>query len=712
VGFSGAASMTTRTSAAPVEAPRRRAFDHDTLIRVWDRGRVPAFVFLVLLGFICVIFSQQLFDHWTFPWDFLGTYTTTPAFVAATIGRGHPLTWSPFVASGFPVDIDPQAGFYFPGWWALGALGVPATLRVLTAVQVAHVLFASLGVYALARARRLEWKWALLAAIAYVFFGGFYGQAEHADIFRGFAYLPWLLWALTPPTDDRRWARLVAVPALAWLISSGAYPGEVVSFGLTAAVYVIVAIRGGREGLWQRYRWALLLAIVASAAICLAVLLPYLRAEHAGELHRTIEPTAAIRSEGAFRPLDALGLYLNNFAWTLDGTVTSWALAIPILIGLACARLATIRRHAPLLACGVLALLLATTPKIGFIGRAMASIKPLFPSRFPASDYKAVVAIALIVISVDAWRSLSGRRRTIALRAAALGVLLVLGAILAPRTHALPTRSLWLVLLVIGVTVLLAAARPPVRVLVLALVVLVTVDGAREIRDYRLEGAVAPWQVPPSALAFYTARDGYVRELPEHLAATPTTRPARVPPAATAEPNASGWVADAYHESDYDPTIERSLWLAENEPALTAKLLAPWQAYLFACETVRCSGAVRLPSPKTWRPSSAVRTLSYGEQNIVYSVSVTKPTLMVENELSVAGWHTNSKRVSLVDAHVPFRAWRLSPGKYRFTASFQEPGRGFQDAVATLAAVAWLACALAIFRGRLIRRRRSSTAVA
>jgi hypothetical protein len=701
--------MTTRTSAA-VEPSLRHARDREALARSWHRARVPAFVFLVLLGFVCVVFSQQLFEHWTFPWDFLGTYTTTPAFVAATIGRGHPLTWSPFVASGFPVDVDPQAGVYFPGWWALGALGIPATLRVLTAVQVAHVLFASLGVYALARARRLEWTWALLAAIAYLLFGGFYGQAEHADIFRGFAYLPWLLWALTPPDEDHRWTRLVAVPALAWLLSSGAYPGEVVAFGLTGAVYVATAVRSGRAGLWQRYRWTLLLAVLASAAICATVLLPYIRAEQAGELHRTIEPTAAIRSEGAFRPLDLLGLYLNNFSWTLDGTVTSWALAIPILVGVACARLAALRRHAPLVACGVLALLLAMTPKIGFIGKAMVAVKPLFPSRFPASDYKAVVAIALIFVSVEAWRGLSGRRRTVALRAAALGVLLVLGAVLAPKTHALPTRSLWLVLLVIGVTVALAAARPPARVLVLALVVLVTIDGAREIRDYRLEGTVAPWQVPPSALAFYVQRDGFVRELPEHLDATPPTRPARVPPAATAEPNASGWVADAYHESDYDPTIERSLWLAENEPALTAKLLQPWQAYLFACKTVNCSSGARLPAPRTWRPSPAVRTLSYGNQRIVYSVNVTKPALMVENELAVKGWHANSRRVSVVEAHVPFRAWRLSPGKYRFTASFQEPGRGLQGAVAALAALAWLACALTIFRGRLIRRRRSASA--
>src|SRR5579864_1238916 len=120
------------------------------------RHRAPPLVAVgVLIALTVGVFAQHLFDHWTFPWDFLGTYTTTPAFVAATVGHGHLLPWSPFVASGFPVETNPQAGVYFPGWWLLGALRIPATLRVLTAVQIFHVLFGALGVLALARVRRL-----------------------------------------------------------------------------------------------------------------------------------------------------------------------------------------------------------------------------------------------------------------------------------------------------------------------------------------------------------------------------------------------------------------------------------------------------------------------------------------------------------------------------------------------------------------------------
>src|ERR1700722_4399210 len=256
-----------------------------------------------------VLFKQQLFDHWTFPWDFVGAYTTTPAFVAASVGVGHLPAWSPYVASGFPVDVDPQAGLYFPGWWLLGGLGIPATLRVLTAVQVAHVMFASIGVLALARARRLGWSWAAVAAVAYLFFGGFYGEAEHSDIIRGFAYLPWLLWALTPPRGGGRWIRLAAVPLLAWLIASAAYPGQIVSFGLTGFVYVGVTMWSDDWGLWRRYRLALVFAVVSAGAVVIAVLLPYLRAEQAHELYRVFEPTAAERAGESISPRYLLGVY-------------------------------------------------------------------------------------------------------------------------------------------------------------------------------------------------------------------------------------------------------------------------------------------------------------------------------------------------------------------------------------------------------------------
>jgi hypothetical protein len=685
-------------------------------LRAWraSPALAPALATLGLTVLAIVVFRQQLFDHWTFPWDFVGGYTTTPAFVAASVGSGRLLSWSPYVASGFPVAVDPQSGLYFPGWWLLGLLRIPATLRVLTAVQVAHVIFGSIGMLMLARVRRLGWSWAAVAAVAYLLFGGFYGEAEHADIVRGFAYLPWLLWSLTPPKGSARWTRLVAVPPLAWLIATGAYPGQLVSFGLIGLLYVVVALRqDGREA-WRAHRAALLLAVLASAAACLAVLLPYLRAEQANELVRALEPTAAVRAGESLAPRDVLGLYLSNFAWTYDGTVTSWAVGIPILIGLACVRLQTLRRHAPVAVCGVVALLLATTPKIGFVGRAMVALRPLFPSRFPAAEYKAVAAIALILLAADAWSQLAANRRGLAWRAAALAVLLVLGALLAPSTHAPATRVLWLVIAVAIASAALVLARLPQRLLVCALIALVVVDGVREVYDYRLLGTVSSWRASPADAAPYRARDVYIRELPKLLKAAPVSRSARVPPYASltsaptgSDPDAEGWIAAGYHLLDYSSTIERTLWQVEHDPAWLALMLERWHGYTFPCSAVGCSErSVHLPSATSWRPASDVRTLSYGAEDIVYSVNIARPELMVENELAIAGWHANTSKVTPVDAGVPLRAWRLSPGHYTFTASYRERGRTAQELAALAALLCWLGSVL------LLRRRPEAATVA
>ena len=693
-----------RSSDAKVTATaalETRARGHRSVILASKarRSAVPVLGIATLVVLTAWVFRRQLFDHWSFPWDFLGSYSTTPAFVAATIGRGHPLSWSPFVASGFPVDVDLQAGVYFPVWWVLGALRVPPTVGVLTGVQIVHVPLGAIGVMLLVRARRQSWPWAVVAAVAYVFFGGFYGQAEHADIFRGFAYLPWLLWALTPPEEPRAWTRLAAVPLLAWLIVTGAYAGQAISFAIAGLVYLVVALLVEARLTWRRHRTALLLTGVAAIAVSVAIVLPYLRAEQAGELIRTDKPTAAFRGMFAISPLDAFGLYLNNFAWTFEGTITTWAIGTPIVIGLACARRATLARQAPLVACGVLALTLAMIPKSDFIGRGMTSLGSLFTSRFPAADYKAIVALVLIILSVDAWSRIATRERRSWIAVVLVASVLVSGIFLVPRTHAQPTRELWLVVGVILASCILALAKPSPRILVCALVVFITIDGVREINDYLLGGQVSPWQDPPSELAYYRHRDQYVRALPGLLTASPPTRPARVAASPTPEVNASGWVAEGYRATDYDPVRERALWEAEANPEWLRLLLSRWLAVTFPCTAVGCStGAVRLPSPRYWHVSPAVHTISYGADRIVYSVAVSQPTLMVENELAIAGWHANTRRVGAVKSGTPLRAWRLSPGNYQFTASFQEPGRSLQWWVAVLALVAWLSGWLMIRR--------------
>lgn len=660
----------------------------------------------VLAVLTALMFWQHLFDGWTFPWDFLGSYETTPPFVAAAASNWSLPAWMPYVASGFPTAIDPQIGLYYPIWWLFGLLGIPLTLSAQTDVQVFHVLFGALGALALARARRLDWSWALVAATAYLFFGGFYGESQHPDAVRGFAYLPWLLWCLTPPEVGGRWRRLPWLVPLAWLIVAGAYPAHVVSFGIIGGAYVVVALSVQGRLAWRRWLEPLLFAAAAAAAIAVAILLPYFIAVHANQLFRESPPTQANRVAGSLAVRDFLGLYLSPFAWNQDGSVYTWSVGAPILIGLACVRGASLRRHLPLLAAGLVALALAMTPRFGPIGRLMADFPTLFPSRFPAVDYKAGVAVAAVILGAEGWASaVRGDRRSRWI-AAAVGLLLLGGALIAPSTHGQPTYALWLLAIVIAECVALVWWRPPTRVLLFALIALIAVDGYRAARDDRV-GTVSAWQVDSATAAHFRTRDAYLPGLPAALTGSVTSRPARVPPVGLlsqfpigTDDDAVGWLAGGYHFNDYSSTIETSLHAAEQRPFFTALLLAPWRAYVFPCAQVSCrSGSVHLPSPATWRPATTVRTLAYGVSGVTYAVDVSRPSLMVENELPLDGWQSSSARATFVDARIPLRAWRIAAGRYVFKASYVQPGATEQE-LAALAALLLFACLAAALRAR------------
>jgi hypothetical protein len=617
------------------------------------------------------------------------------------------------VASGFPAAIDPQAGVYFPLWWLFGFLRIPLVLQATTDVQVFTVTFGACGLLALARARGLAWRWAVIGAAAYLFFGGFYGEAEHTPYVFGFAYLPWLLWSLTPPLEGTgRWTRLWALPCVVWIVASGAYPGDLASFGIVAAVYLALSLRVSSREVWRRYRLPLIVLIMATLAVLIAVVLPYYHALQTSQLYRPFPPTAAVRANYAFGPVDFLGLYLNPFAWHYDGTIAAWAVGTPVLIGMFLLRGRSLRRHAPLLGMGLVALFLAMAPKIGLIGRLMAGpLKSLFPTRFPAADYKAAIAITIVILAMESWAGVADRVTDRRWTAAIGGAVLILGAVLAPSTYASPTRTVWLLVIVVVAAVGLAMTRPSGRVLACVLLMLVAVDGWRDGRDNLLLNTTSSWLVPPAVATAngMSVRDTYIRKLPQLLAARPAVRPARVPPAAPlaqspqgTNNDTEGWIADGYHLIDYGGTVEKSLHEVEESPTWTKLMLESWHAYTFPCASVGCrNGAVHVPSAGTWKPSGRVQSLSYSATGITYSVHVTTPTLMVDNELAMDGWRASTSRVRLVDAGIPLRAWRLSPGTYRFTATYHSPTAKPQ-LLAGLAAIL-----LTLAGGVLVWRRRS-----
>ncbi len=657
----------------------------------------------VLLALTVSVFWRHIFLGYSFPWDFEGKFTSTPPFVASTVGRGNWTEWAPFVGGGTPIAADPQTGLYYPVWWLMGLIRIPLTMGVLTDVQVVHVLVGALGVVALARARQLSWGWALVAAVPYVFFGGFYGQAEHADTFRGFSYAPWLLWSLTPPPPGRHWWRITALPAVGWLIATGAYPGQLPAFSLVGGAYIVTELTARR--LWIRaYLLPLALGVLGSLLIVGGVLLPYLHAEANGTLFRPNQPTADVRALYALRPLDTLGLYLNNFAWTYEGTITAWAVGVPAILGLTAARRDTLTRHLSLAVAGSLALVLAVLPAWMPAGSLMTKLPFLFPSRFPASDYKAMIAVPLLIIAAEGWRRQAESGSARVWVPVAVGGLLVAGVFLAPNaTGAGVTQAAWLVIGVVALTVLVMrlAAHITPRMLLPALLVLIIVDGARMTMDWNNFAGVSPWAVAPSDYPQQVLRDDLAQQLPEFVADPPERRPARTPPAVPIETQPQGSPSDAdgllgfgYYLGDYSGIITHARSVVENSPELTGLMLRPWSAWSWPCGELPCDGSpIQLPPVSQWTINPYITTTSYALSSITYSVDLSTPVVMVENELAIPGWSADLSSVHPVDVGGVFRAWELPAGHYQFTASYRQPERGVQEVLALAAILAWGGCA-------------------
>ena len=650
---------------------------------------------LLLAALTSTVFFPEIFFHWSFPWDFLGKYSASPAWVASTVGRGQWSEWIPFEAGGTSLAIDLQAGLYYPLWWLLGALHITPTLHVLTLIQIAHVWFGALGVLMLARARHLSWRWSLVAAVPFIFFGGFFGNAEHADYFRGFAYLPWLLYLLTLPRNGAAvWARTALLPFLFWALAAGAYPAQTVSFGIIALSYLSVEVITHRDmvACW-RHLLPLALGLIGSALVVFAIFLPYVHALSLGLLYRPNPVTLVGRASKSFHIVDLLGAYLNDFAWNQEGTGLAWAVGVPVIVGLAGIRRRDLHAQSPIVVAAVVALILGSAAQWPPVGELMLRLPLIFQSRFPDNDYKAMIGVGLVLLSSLGWRSMLESHRQGRWVAPAAGAsVLVVGVFVAPHTTSfvatpVPALTILMALAVLGV----AWAAPRLRELTLIglLLLLILIDGGRMLAGWpQYPDGTRPWGTPPANLtaAGAIARDAGARRLPELLANPPARRPAR--PALPVfsggyNGDTNGYFGLAYELGDDAGAVYEARWRAQTDPTLHMLMLLPWTAWTFPCTEVRCNGSsVALPPVVDWKPDPRVTTIRFATSSITYVVDLSRPVIMVENELDIAGWSADYSGVQRVNVGGVLRGWRLPAGHYTFVASFRQPERALQELAA------------------------------
>ncbi|HEX6884948.1 MAG TPA: hypothetical protein VF530_16350 [Planctomycetota bacterium] len=630
-----------------------------------------------------------------FPWDFAKTYHAVPFFWTTAVGAGTFPTWVPFQGVGYPLAMNVQSGLFYPPLWFFPALGLTYSLHAAVVFQCLHVLLGAFGMSVLARRRGLAWRYAALAGAAFQVFGGFFSNAQHPDIVRGFAWTPWLLAALTLGPGERGLgplrARLLPLVVLAFL--TGAYPGQGPAALLLGGLYLAAQLvdfdprprflRGNLRPVLVRGAW-----LELGVGLALVHLLPawllrdeLLRASEAGDLERTgLGPWHAFT---AIFPYDAP--FLEG-----DLSMRSLFVTVPVLVGLFLLRARDLRAE---LASIVLLLVAAALIQAGAVHRlAIALLPPLGLSRFPAADYRALVAVPAILLGMCGLRSALerglGAWDTLP-RALLLGAFLWAGfARFGPK--GLTPEQVRALALVLAASVLVLAFGSwrglGARYGALALLVVVLADGRRLHQAVR-----RPWspEVPGREARQLGDFEAMRAELEAELSRARVERPAR-----SEQETFDGYRRGAYVFHDY---------AASDHLAVVARLM---QRRPLARHVKRASTPLLLAEETELDPVHAaleqpldpalgkVACESFAPAELRYAVSTSVPALLVENEPAFPGWSARradtGAALEPVPQAWPLRAWRVPPGEYALTLSFRMPGLRLAGAASLAAALLWL----------------------
>jgi hypothetical protein len=655
------------------------------------------------------IFWNHYFGDAGIPWDFSMSYYAMVAFWTSAIGQGVFPQWIPFQQMGYPFALQLQSGINYLPLWIFPATTLTYTLKAAIVFQGLHVLAGSLGMFFLVLQVQGSRQSALIGAVAFQFFGGFYSNAEHVDIVRAYAATPWLLYvfSLDCASTGRLPLRTMLIPGVVYLFLTGAYPGNVIAAGIVLPIYVGLQVldASARGAAQSRLLWC------ASCAGGLALLGTGMAAVHLGPVW--LFRDQFFRGQPLSVPRVSLwlehlpGLFLSNRTLPGEISMSSTYVSLPILILAAFTPRAAVKKYWVFGGIGLLGAVMAAGDHIA-VGSYLRRAIPAFDlSRFPSSDYRVFVAIPLIIFAIAALQAivekqLSGRFMLVRglLCAAWLGweVLRVYSPLDTQSLRAVGVAALSFV-------AVLAFWKRSTKLTVagaIAVSCLIAIDAAGVLRD------MASWSVPHRD-AYYESQHWprYAVNRGRRLVAgslfrnPPATRPARIEPRGLVR--WAGYSDGQYYINDLTPNVLRSTSLVTASPLFHDYMRREWLPILRPPPTgsrveVTLSDAdisARLVGPLA-DPGGTVRQTNYGVNEIIYEVALNEPRVLVENEMFFPGWRAElgsprGETVAAVGANGGiFRAWLLPAGSYRMVARFALPHVILLRVVSVLSLGAWV----------------------
>ena len=123
----------------------------------------------------------------------------------------------------------PGAAILQNGAWYLPATlvsaALPYTLHVAAALAAGHAAWGLVGAYLLARRLLGDFWVSAFAGVAWFFAAGTFSNASHVDIARGYAWMPWVMLALSSRWRWTSWWQAPLAAIVLWQATTAMYPG-------------------------------------------------------------------------------------------------------------------------------------------------------------------------------------------------------------------------------------------------------------------------------------------------------------------------------------------------------------------------------------------------------------------------------------------------------------------------------------------------------
>ena len=672
-------------------------------------------IFLVCAGLTMVVvwasvYFGHLFGDVGYPWDFMLGYHASNFYVVESLKSGVFPQWVPFQAMGYPITMNVQSGLFYPGTWLCAALGLSYTLRTAVVIQVLHVLWGMFGMCYLARQRGFSLVVGTVCGVAFLFFGGFYSNAQHLDIVRMYAWTPFLF-ACMSLKDRRSKVELILIPAIVFCFITGSYPGGMMANLFLVALYwtlQLVARKPWRDRSALTDALRVLLMFGIGVGLAAVFLLPPFLLRH--ELVRSYVDFSAM-SFWNWKHFLTLITNFNLKMLSLDVSMRSVFVGIPVLVGFLLFDLKTLKSQWPLLTIGVLSGFMICG---SFVFKWVTAVLPLLSlSRFPASDYRVAIAIPVVIIGVGMLDRIT--KKDASSNLGQLWKLLIAnGVVLAAAYFMHPGFGFRFIAMALSlvatnlVLVLLVVTSPKGKILVfvMTLAVLIPVDALRMLR-----GDLRTWYYAGLSAHHYgllkMSKHTFGDDLRVKLRQPDSLRPARDDVIDPLLFSVRGYLTGEYLIHDYSCGQKMLNYV---------KIIADPELLEFMKQTqkpvlIRPGEDARLALRQIVNSSEA-RPLLYSPNLVAYKIDLAEPMTLIENECYFPGWTGRIRGLGISERVLEptkslgaVRSWDLPAGSYDLELRFETPFLRMGAYVSLFFLVIWVGASILVFRlGRLANR--------